>query len=927
MREEGPASDATQTEVPGELTVPIAPVADEAKPVVAGYDMVRVLGRGGMGVVWEAIEHRFDRRVAVKVHAEGRALLPDELWSEALIAARIGDPGIVRVLDVGLTLAERPYYAMELVDGTDLATLLADGPLAPRKAVDVAADVARAAAAAHEYGVIHRDLKPRNVIVDPTGRARVLDFGIALDTRASDVDPYAGQLAGSPAYMAPEQALGHPVVPQTDIFAIGVMLYEMLTGARPFEGSSREALLFNIAAGDVRPPSAMNASIHRDLDAVVGRCLAKSAEDRFPTARALFETLCAIAEGRPIDTAPQSLRRPYIPKVSTVPPPDRPRRDEAKKHLSWSWRLASSPGALWPHVANTDRFNKAVGLAPIVFTDEPAPEGGAIRTGEMRVLGMAIRWREFPFEWVKDREHSVFRWYRSGPLAALWNRVKLTPIEGGGTELEHDIWLTPRGVVGQVAAFVEIDRKLGPAVDRFYRHLDDVLVAGGHVDPFEPAHAPTPDQGATVEAACARLRAEGFAPAIVERLAMHLLTAPDGVLGALRPHALADAWRADRSEVLDVLMHAAHAGALEPAWDVVCPRCMLAHESLQGLAQITRVGTCSACATSFERDLRDSVELVFVPSPSVRSVPRTTYCAGAPALRPHVVAQQVVEPGGERRLTMDLTRGEYRVTGALASAAGELVASAVGFESEATAVARDGRIHVRPSIVRAGTVTLVLRNEGDDEETLRLELAGARGDGVAAATAMTHPAFRELFADQLLAHGEHLRVSHLAFVFVELIGRQGVFEKLGDASACAELTRLDELVRARARAHEGTAVPSSLDILIVAFPTVQRALRAALELRMGVDEARLSAPVAIAAHDGRCIALTREGKPEFFGETLLRGQALLRDCPTGGIALSATLAADRAVAVAVHESGMRVGVVKSDAGPYAGRRVTVLAPA
>jgi hypothetical protein len=339
---------------------------------------------------------------------------------------------------------------------------------------------------------------------------------------------------------------------------------------------------------------------------------------------------------------------------------------------------------------------------------------------------------------------------------------------------------------------------------------------------------------------------------------------------------------------------------------------------------VTRLGTCKACAQTFERDLRESVELVFAPHPSVRRIERVTYCAGAPALRPHVLAQQVLDPGEERTITVELPRGIYRVAGSVAQSSSELVSSAVGYETTATVVALGERIESRPSIVSAGAVTFVLRNDSAYEETLRIEVPGARTDGVSASTALTHPSFRELFSEQLLAHGEHLRVSQLAFLFVALVGREAVFEKLGDAAACGELSRLDATVREEAHANEGTVAPSSLDVLVVAFPSAQRALRAGVALRRRLSTAPLAAQVALAAHDGRCLALTREGKAEFFGETLLRGQALLGDCPPEGIVLSASFAADRAAALAMHESGMKVSVRQAQAGVYAGRRLTVL---
>jgi serine/threonine protein kinase len=894
----------------------------DVPPQIAGFELVRLIGRGGMGVVWEAVEHRFERRVALKVHSSRSGSPTNTLWSEALVAARIDDPSIVRVLDVGQTLDGRPYYSMELVQGSDLAAVVADGPIPPRRAIALAADMARAAAAVHQHGVVHRDLKPRNVIVDVASHARVLDFGIALDARRGD-DTLSPAIAGSPPYMAPEQILSDPIGPWTDIWAIGVILYEMLTGTRPFAARSIEALFSAIVGSVPGLPSTKQPSIHRDLDVIVGRCMAKLPAERFPSAGALFETLTAMTEGQRVEGLGPSAHA-YTPKLPSPARWGRPRRDEAKKHIAWSWRLSASPEALWPFVSDTDRFNKAVGLPPVVFTDGQGAHGPE-RTGETRVLGMAVRWREYPFEWIRGREHSVFREYASGPVAALWNRVRLVPT-AGGTELHHEVWISPRGLMGQVASFVEVERRLGPAIDRFYRHLDEVLARGASDDPFEPPHTPTEEQRQLVESGATGLRTDGFDAGLVGRLANHLLREPDSVVRVLRPYALAAEWGTDKGETLDAHLHAARVNLLEPVWEVICPTCQIAHETFRHLADVKHHGTCGGCATPFERDLCETVELVFAPHPSVRRIESATFCAGAPARRPHVVVQQEVGPGETRRVSVDLPRGAYQVMAEGYS--WDVVASAVGFASVCEVSIAEARVEARPAVVQAGVVHFVLENGSDRERTVRVETAGPRHDAVSAAAALTHPSFRGFFSHQLLAHGERLSVRHLAFVFLRPLTPQGLFQRAGDGGACAELARLEEWAAAEARRHEGEMVPSSLGGLCMAFATSLRALEAALALRGRIAEAgaSFSVPIGIGVHDGRCVALTRGGRPEFFGETLYRGEALAGDCPRHGIALSTSVTADRAVAVAAQASELAVVVGKTQSGPYAGRRVTFLVP-
>ncbi len=907
-------------------------IASNEPPRVSGYEILALLGSGGMGAVYEAIELRFDRPVALKVHKAKLDGKHNELWVEAFLAAKIVDPGIVRVHDVGFTLDGQPYYTMDLVAGSELSTIIHEGPLPARRAMEIALDVARALAVAHESGIVHCDLKPRNVLIDVSGHARVLDFGIAHDAR-SGFRRFAG-IFGTPTHMAPEQARSQPVGPATDVHGVGILLYEMLTGGqRPYVGLGAEELVKNVGQADPVPVRDRVASIPGPIASLVDRCLAKDPSQRFANGRALLEALQALVEGRSLDDmfeASPGTARPASPR----PAADKPRREQAKKHFRWTWTLRSPPEKLWPLVANTDRFNRAIGLAEVDFVDAAQPDGSSQRTGKMRTLGLNIEWREYPFEWIREREHSVFRSYRAGPISALWNRVRLVPTALGGTELTHELWLMPRGIFGSVAAFMEIGTKMRRNVDRIYRHLDDALVANRAEDPFEGAYVPTPDQRALANDAFRRLQGEGFDRDLLEKLAAYLLSAPSQVLAAMRPYALADAWNVDRASLLELFLHAAHLGVLTIAWDVICPKCLVAHETVGELAGVTRIGTCEACVNTYERDLSASVELVFRPDARIRETERVTYCVGAPALRPHVLLQQVLDPGEVRTLSLRLDQGVYRVVAGQSKTDGDLVASVVGYESRVGVTVSDlsasGRgdgivVSARPSYVLAGELEVTFRNDTDLEQTVRVEHAEGRGDRVAAVRAITHPTFRDFFGDELIGHGEHLNVSRITFLFLEAEERARVFAELGDVRACEIFEELDRIFREQLLAEEGTDVAAPLGLSVAAFAHPQRAVQAGIGLlraaqsRMGT--AHGSVRVRMAVHEGRCLALTRGARVEYFGETMHRGVSLLEDSRPGSIAISSSVASDRRVASRIHGASLVTSIIESTHGPYQGRRV------
>jgi serine/threonine-protein kinase len=274
---------------------------------IGNYLIQDQIGRGGQGTVYVAAHPRMGRRVAIKVIGPGLSREPAaRLFAEARSASAIRNEHIVEILDCGELDDGTCYSVMEWLEGRTLAEALrAERPFAPARAVHIARGIGEALAAAHARGIIHRDLKPSNVFLvekrGDTDFAKVLDFGIAKFTDgdlAADVETISGTMVGTPAYMAPEQCRGrrNGVDARADIYALGVLLYEMLTGRLPFSGGGLGDLLLEKMTGVLAPPRSLEPSIPSALDRAVVCALARERERRFPDIAAFMAALSATGE-------------------------------------------------------------------------------------------------------------------------------------------------------------------------------------------------------------------------------------------------------------------------------------------------------------------------------------------------------------------------------------------------------------------------------------------------------------------------------------------------------------------------------------------------------------------------------------------------------------------------------------------------------
>ncbi len=298
--------------------------------LLGSYRLIDRLGAGGMGEVWRAEDTRLLRPVAIKILSERIANDPEwkaRFLREARTIAQLNHPNIATIYSIEQQ-EDKLFIAMELVEGESLSTVLARGPLPPPEAVSIIRQVAEALAEAHEKGIVHRDVKPDNIIVGKRG-VKVLDFGIAKQLVSTSDAPtltQAGLIVGTPYYMSPEQALGRPVDARSDLFSLGVVLYEAIAGKRPFEGESVTETMMNIIMQESPPVATIAPTIPPSLMAVIDRSLQKKPERRFGSAGEMVDALARVDFKKPAARPAQKPPKIDAPTVAmpSAPQPSQP---------------------------------------------------------------------------------------------------------------------------------------------------------------------------------------------------------------------------------------------------------------------------------------------------------------------------------------------------------------------------------------------------------------------------------------------------------------------------------------------------------------------------------------------------------------------------------------------------------------------------
>jgi serine/threonine protein kinase/class 3 adenylate cyclase len=875
------------------------------------YRLLERLGQGGMGAVYRGEDLCDGAVVAIKVlrpEWAGRETFLRRFQKEARLLAEVNNPFVTNLLEVNEDDGIH-FLVLEFVQGRSLGAQLAErGTLDESMALAIAADVARALADAHQRGIIHRDVKPENVLLAQSGdtsvnggalpfRVKLSDFGLARHVvETESLQLTQASVVGTPQYMAPEQCVGDPIDPRADVYALGATLFHLLTGRPPFLASSVTEL-FRMHREEQPPPVAkLNPAVSEGACRIVAKALEKAPDDRFADAEAMLRDLERLLRGEPSHVE-------VHPRLPAHDPDD-------VLDFDFRWELQSPPRLLWPHVANTERLNRAIGLPAVDFSAQVGPDGRVRRFAKAKLGGLPAAWEEHPFEWVEPRRFGVLREYSRGPFKWVVSLVQLVPAPGGGTTLSHRVRFEPSHPLLRAILAAKIGRESRAALERVYRRIDAAvqgkLGRGGAADPFEePTDLPRARRKHLDERLDA-LVARGVEPAVVEDLGEFLARAPVQEVSRIRPLALARRLGFDPATLVDACLIGAHEGLLVLLWDLLCPVCRIPSEASATLRELRDHGHCAACNLDYELDFANSIEMVFRIHSDIRESELGIFCIGGPAHSPHVVAQVRVAAGERLELALALPEGHYQVRGPQLPTALDL---RIEPGAPVTRLERSLGHFVasaQPFVLRVGSQTLDLLNDTDRELIVRVERTAPRDDALTAARASALALFRELFPGELLAAGHQVRVATISLLLTELEDSATLYRDLGDARAFEVLREQFHILETAIRREGGALIKTVGEGVVAAFTDPVAAVRTGLDLQRALDanEPTRGLRIRVAIHRGPAMAATINEHLDYFGATVHQATRILDHAERGAVVVSGTLGGEPQVAALLRSQGI-----------------------
>lgn len=873
------------------------------------YELLKKLGEGGMGSVFKARDVADDTLVAVKTISSAASLNPNALrrfHKEARLLASINNPYITNLREINEDQGVH-FLVIDLVEGVTLEAWLKQRErFTETEALTLVADITRGLLEAHDRGIVHRDIKPENVLIGRTIEelendlpnvgvgafrdcVRLSDFGIARQVNQSEslAVTQANALVGTPLYMSPEQCKGTgDVSPQSDIYALGITLFELLTGQTPFYAN--DAMKLAAMHCFDAPPSLtkFNCDVSDRTAALVAKALHKKPAERFADAVHFLGEIESI------------LRRETVALEAHPRLPEHNAQSVVSE--TYEWLLTSSPQQLWPYISDTDRLNQAMGLPAPQFETIPHVTEGLQTTAKVNMGPFEMRWREHAFEWIEGQRMSVLREFENGPFEWFSSTVQATPTIEGKTRLTHELKFQPRGIMGSMLANFETRWKSRRALHRIYERIDRSLqgkLESQLADAFADQSRMSNKCRARLEQRLEELNKSGVDLAITQAFGDFLIASAPQTLSRIKPYELAEILSLTDDQAIKLCLRAAKAGILTIAWQILCPVCQTAAGIESTLKELEKHAACDACQLDFDLDFSSSVELAFAVHPEIKRAEQKTFCIGGPARKPHIAAQIRLEPYERLELELTLEPGDFVVKSRQLAFNQRLRVTTNAAPNRAELRFGDNAERKFTPVLRQGKQLLTLANESENALLLRLERTINSKNVVTAAQAASLALFRELFPEQSLQTGQLVTTQQVTLLVTTLADVDTVYETHNDAEAFRVLSEWGERITAVVDNHNGAVIKQVGETVTASFDDSEHAVRAALAFAAALQESSTTSDLKIktGVHRGETLATTVNRQLDYFGATMRLAEKLPKFIAASELALSEPVFRDPAV--------------------------------
>ena len=562
---------------------------------------------------------------------------------------------------------------------------------------------------------------------------------------------------------------------------------------------------------------------------------------------------------------------------------------------TWTWTFDLPPDELWPVLADTNRFNEAMGLPTYVLEETPQANGTILRRGRGKAAGFALEWEEKPYEWIHGRHFRQARVFTKGPFRRFGPVFDLEPTDLGGgatgSKVSYALDWEPLTLMGRLFG-ARLARQAGEVVGK--RILEAVAFAkGARATHFDLAPPELP-QGARERAAAlaAEIDRSPYGNGLGQPLADRVLTAMATDLLPIKPKPLARELKVPQRNAVEGCLAGVRAGLLTMKWDLLCTNCRGPKLSAGALSELPRGAHCPSCNIDYDRDFEKNVELSFAPAPSVRPLTAGGFCLSGPMATPHVAVQLLLAPGERRSVRVDLPPGSYRLRTLHPGAHVDLEHGGGAFPG--LRVTASGVEATPPS--EAGTVTFA--NDAGFELAALIEDRTWTRDALTAPEVISLQVFRDLFAEATLRPGDEAGVSQVALLFSDLQGSTALYERVGDAVAFNMVREHFALLASIVRDHDGAVVKTIGDAVMASFGDPANAVKAALAMQARIanfGEKGHELVLKLGVHAGPSVVVNLNDRLDYFGSTVNMAARLQGQSQGGDIVLSRAVADDPAV--------------------------------